>query len=80
MKRVVYLRALSPIVVGQSATVIPLNHPDTENVQNCHPCYTTEVRRIYSDGTTFETKNTQYRLVETPPLGEVLDEVKEMEQ
>lgn len=59
-RRVVYIELQSSLEVGQSATVIPVNHPDTENVTNGYPCYTSPVVSIYPDGKTFDTYNTHY--------------------
>lgn len=65
MKVVIYIEARTPIVVGQSAVVIPLNHP-SELVRNGHECITTPVISIAADGTTFTTRNTTYKLAAAP--------------
>lgn len=48
-----------PVVVGQRVSVLPLNHPDTYNVTNGYPAWTSAVLRIGDNGE-FETKNTIY--------------------
>lgn len=62
MRKVRYSKALTPIIVGQSAVVIPLDHPDRDRVSNNRPCLTTEVQGVASDGTTFITRNSEYVL------------------
>lgn len=59
MKQIVhYSTMLLPPIVGCRATVVPVDHPDNENVTNGMPVHTTRVVSI--DGTTFETLNTRY--------------------
>jgi hypothetical protein len=65
-RKVIYIRALQPIVVGEGALIIPLNHSDTVNVMNGHAAYTTPVRSIAPNGTTFETQNSIYQLAQEP--------------
>lgn len=64
-RKVIYVKACSPIVVGQQAVVIPLNHT-SDLVTNGHECWTTPVVSIADDGTTFETKNSIYVLAAIP--------------
>jgi peptidyl-tRNA hydrolase len=73
---VIYIEAHTSIVVGQSAVVVPLNHR-SELVANGHKCITTPVVSIAADGTTFETRNTLYRLATTPAKESVIDRVVE---
>lgn len=49
------------IAIGNQVTLIPLNHPDTKNVQNGMPAITSVIRTVYADGTSFETYNTIYK-------------------
>ena len=63
-KKVVhYTSVFREPVVGQSAIVTPIDHPDTENVSNTKPVFTSQVVRVraYPDNGEFETLNTIYR-------------------
>lgn len=48
------------IVVGESAVVVPVDHPDTEAVVNGMTALTSEVVSYNTDTGEFETKNTRY--------------------
>lgn len=48
------------IIVGDSAFVIPVDHPDTENVVNGVGALTSEVISYDTETGEFETKNTKY--------------------
>lgn len=75
-RKVVYIEVIypRPLEIGARATVIPLNHPDTENVMNGAPCYTTPVIKINEDRS-FETWNTLY-----VPMENLTDEELRQEQ
>lgn len=47
------------IRVGQRAYVFPIDHPDTTRVSNECFTFTSEVIKVFPDGS-FETKNTLY--------------------
>ena len=63
------------IVVGQRASVTPIDHPDTANVSNTMPCLTTQVQSIHRDSkgeiTGFTTRNSFYKAI-YPLVKEVL--------
>lgn len=60
MKQIVrYTKILSGPVIGESAVIIPWNHPDTLLVTNGYPATTSPVRSI--NGQEFETRNTLYK-------------------
>lgn len=67
MKKIVrYSSVLVPPVVGKSAVVLPVDHPDTDRVSNRNFVKTSEVVRVeaYPDEgefDEFETLNTVYR-------------------
>lgn len=48
------------IVLGHSAIVFPIDHPDTEQVSNAREVVTSRVIKIFPDGS-FETLNTMYK-------------------
>ena len=48
------------IVVGDSAFVVPVDHPDTVNVTNGQGALTSEVVSYDPETGVFETKNTHY--------------------
>jgi hypothetical protein len=77
-RKVIYIRALQPIVVGEGALVIPLNHPDTDMVTNGHAAWTSPVRSIAPNGTTFETANSLYQLAQEPDPEEEVKVVAEL--
>jgi hypothetical protein len=60
------------IQVGESAVVIPVDHPDTELVTNGQAALTSEVLSYDTETGEFETKNTLYKVVaeETQPSQE----------
>ena len=64
MKKVVHYSDLryTP-VVGKMAMVIPVDHPDTENVSNNTWVYTSDVVRVDEVTGIFETLNTVYEPV-----------------
>lgn len=75
MKRtVIYMLAKTPLVVGESAIVVPLNH-DSDLVRNGHDCITTPIVSIAPNGTTFSTRNSLYKLADIPDP-EPAEEVK----
>lgn len=79
MKRtVIYIKALSPIKVGQHAEVIPLNH-SSDLVSNGRPCITTPVQSIAPNGTTFSTKNSVYQLAAEPAPAKETEVNKQLE-
>jgi len=47
-------------IVGNRAFVTPVDHPDTVNVTNGRPAYTTEVVKYDEVTEQFETRNTLY--------------------
>lgn len=60
MKQIVHYSALIvPPQLGCRATVVPVDHPDVENVMNGTPAYTSLVQSIHADGE-FETVYTRY--------------------
>lgn len=48
------------IVLGHSAIVFPIDHPDTEQVSNTREVITSRVIKMFPDGS-FETLNTMYK-------------------
>lgn len=58
-KRIVHFHSKTFVEVGQRAVVIPIDHPDTYNVDNGRNVYTSTVQRINEDGS-FETLNSVY--------------------
>jgi hypothetical protein len=66
MKRKVVYVAARNVVVGQSADVIPLNHPCTDMVTNGHWAHTSPVVKM--DGEVFETANSIYHPAAKPPV------------
>lgn len=78
MKPVVrYSAVLLAPVVGQSATIVPEDHPDTLRVTNGQPATTTAVQRLWPFG--FETKNTCYLLAGTPDPRVAILQAKEQQ-
>lgn len=59
-KKVVNFKDPIKIVVGESAIVFPVNHPDKNNVSNTRHVYTSSVVKVNEDGS-FETLNTIYK-------------------
>lgn len=58
---------IGPIAVGNRVELIPINHPGYRELKgtgleivNGLPCFTTPIRAVGADGTTFETMNTRY--------------------
>lgn len=76
-RKVIYIKALTPLIVGQPAIVIPLNHP-SDLVVNGHQCYTTPIQTIAPNGTTFSTRNTLYVLIGEPDENKRVEEKKEL--
>ncbi len=67
MKPTVTYKPLGEIVVGEGASVIPLNHPGNENdcspfhmIENGYPSYTSKVLKHDKKTGQFETLNTIY--------------------
>ena len=61
MKPIVHYKgAIGPIVVGRSATVFPVDHPNTELVSNTTFVHTSPVVSYDQETGKFETQNTQY--------------------
>ena len=72
-RKVIYVKALTPLEVGESARVIPLNH-SSDLVLNGHACITSPVQNIAPNGTTFSTLNSIYQLADEP---DKVEEVKD---
>ena len=51
--------AYSAVIVGSSALVFPVDHPDRENVSNTTHVTTSTVVKVNADGS-FETENSIY--------------------
>lgn len=61
IKPIVHYKSLhGSIVVGQSATVFPVDHPDAENVSNTTVAFTSNVVSYSPETGEFETMNTRY--------------------
>lgn len=62
-KIVHYSKVLVAPVIDQSAVILPIDHPDTNNVSNKYWATTSRVVRVraYPDTGEFETLNTIYR-------------------
>lgn len=60
-KKVVrYSQVIGPIEVGYSVLVVPVDHPDEENVSNNVPASTSRVVSYNEETEEFETMNTFY--------------------
>lgn len=61
MKKIVHFcGVVGEIVVGHSALVYPIDHPDQDNVSNTRLAKTSRVVAAFEDGS-FETQNTFYK-------------------